>query len=184
VTEATSDFYDALVDPLANYYTDLTASSDSTSGSGYLPYAGGTSYNFALSSVAPATAGSATTTIESALSVPFTITPLGPLTLTAPLANSSAVSPLTVSWTPVAGATKYYVFVYTQYPGVSSTPIYQSPTPLPAGTASTTVTLTGGNVTYYVVVVGTADETETATATMPIVNAAQTYSEITKFVVQ
>ncbi|MGI4791753.1 MAG: hypothetical protein ACRYFS_23270 [Janthinobacterium lividum] len=183
-TEAKSgtsaDFYDSLLDPLANYYTDLTASTDASSFS----YAGGSTYNFAISSIAPAPAGGTTNILESALSAPITITPLSPLTLSVPAVNATVTTPVTLTWTPVAGATKYYVFIYTQYPTIDTTPIYQSSTPLAAGTSTTSVVLTGGSVTYYAVVVGTADETETVGATTPVVNAAQTYSEITQFIVQ
>ena len=89
----------------------------------------------------------------------------------------------------MTGATKYYVFIYSQYPSVNVQPLTSAPAPFPAGTTSATVTLSGGSVTYYAVVVATTDETETAPSTAtpvpaPTVNAAQSYSEITQFIVQ
>ena len=179
VTESNSNFHDSLFDPLASYFTDVTATSDklSTDYPGSNFYTGGTTYNFAMSSVS-------TTKIESAISTPaVTITPLGPLTLNAPLVNSAVTSPVTLSWTPVTGATHYFVYVYTQFPGVGSQPLNSSQTGLPAGTGSATVMLGGGGTTYYAIVVATADETEIAGAT-PVPNAAQSYSAITPFTVR
>lgn len=179
--ESMADSYDGLADPLANYYTDLTASSDSPSTSS--SYAGGTQYNFALSSVASASAKNAR--LESAISNVYSITPLSPLMLTAPTANQPVTGPVTISWTPVTGATKYFVFLYSQYPSINTIPINGTHgTEFMAGTSSATVTLTGGSATYYVIVAATTDETETATVATPVTNAAQSYSEITQFIVQ
>lgn len=177
--ESMADSYDGLADPQANYYTDLTASSDMLAP----PYAAGTQYNFALSSLASATATNAH--LESAISNVYSITPLNLLTLTAPAANQTVTSPVTISWTPVTGATKYYVFLYSQYPSINTTPLNGiHGTEFMAGTSSATVTLAGGSVTYYVIVAATTDETETATATTPVINAAQSYSKTTPFIVQ
>ena len=177
--ESKADSYDRLIDPLANYYTDLTASSDALGS----PYAAGTQYNFAISSVASSTTPN--TSIESAISNVYFITPLSPLTLTAPTASQTVTGPVTISWTPVTGATKYYVFLYSQYPSVDVQPLTSSPPPFPAGTSSATVTLSGGSATYYVIVVAAEDETET-TGTTPVVvfNGVESYSEITQFIVQ
>ena len=176
ISGASADYYDSLIDPLANYYTDLTASSDALSA----PYAAGTQYNFALSALASSTTNAS---IETPLSAAYSITPLSALTLTAPTAGQTVTSPITLTWTPVTGATKYYVFIYTQYPSINVQPINSTQTPLPAGTTAATVTL-GGTGTYYAVVVATADETETTTATTPVTNAAQSYSAIVLFTVQ
>jgi len=188
ISGAKADFHDSLIDPQANYYTDVTASGDPTNPQtpGFDPYLGGTQYNFALSSLASSTTNASK---ESPLSVPYSITPLSLLTLTAPTAGQTVISPVTISWTPVTGATKYYVFLYAQYPTIGTVPLTFSPTPFPAGTNSATVTLSGGSATYYAVVVAAADETETApsatiTAPTATVNAAQSYSEITQFIVQ
>lgn len=185
ISESTLNFHDTLIDPLANYYADITASTDqtSTTSPAFNPYIAGTTYNFALSAIYPVTTSGTTAAGESALSNAVTITPLSALTLDAPVAGATVVSPVTVSWTPVTGATKYYVFLYSQYPSIGVTPMNSSQTPLPAGTASTAVTI-GGPGTYYVVVVATADQTEFAGATAPVTNAVQSYSEITKFTVQ
>lgn len=179
ITEANADFYDALIDPLANYYTDVTASTDQNSPS----YAAGTTYNFAISALYPVTtAASGTTTNETPLSSAVTITPLSVLTLNAPTAGATVISPVTISWNPVSNATKYYVFVYAQYPSIDTATAFTSGA-LPATTTSVAFTQ-GGTGTYYVVVVAAADQTETVGATAPITNAVQSYSEITKFTVQ
>ena len=177
VIGSTANFYDTLFDPLASYYTDVTATTDATgTTSNFNPYTAGTAYNFAMSSVS-------TTKSESAISTPaVTITPLGPLTLNAPIINSAVASPVTLSWTPVTGATGYSVFIYNQFPGVGSQPFKSSQ--FPATTSGAAVTLTGGGATYYAIVVATADETEVAGATTPVSNAAQSYSAITPFTVQ
>ena len=179
VIESTANFYDTLFDPLASYYTDVTVTTDAAgTTSNFNPYTGGTTYNFAMSSVS-------TTKSESPISTPaVTITPLGPLILNAPLVNSAVTSPVTLSWTPVTGAAHYFVFLYNQFPGIGSQAINQNPTALPAGTASATVPLSGGGATYYAIVVATADETEIVGATGPVPNAAQSYSAITPFTVQ
>ena len=180
ITEANSDYYDSLLDPLANYYADVTASVDPS------PYAPGTTYNFAISATYPVTTatGATTSASETPLSSAVSITPLSLLTLNAPTAGATVISPVAISWNPVSNATKYYVYVYSQYPGIDATPLNSTQTPLPAGTTGATLTLTGGGATYYVVVVATADQTETAGATAPVTNAVQSYSEITKFTVQ
>lgn len=179
ITEATADFYDSLIDPLANYYADITASTDTITA----PYAAGTTYNFAMSALYPVTTASGPTG-ETAISNAVSITPLSVLNLTAPTASATVISPVTISWNPVANATSYYVYVYSQYPGIGAAPLNSTQTPLPAGTSGATLTLTGGGATYYVVVVATADQTETAGATSPVTNAVQSYSEITAFTVQ
>lgn len=173
ISEMNTIGYDSFRDPLANYYTDLTATSDNN----LSYYKSDTAYNFALSSIS-------TTNLESALSPqPYTITPLGPLTLSVPAANATVTSPVTLTWNAVTGATKYYAYIYTQYPSIDTTPINSTQTPLPVGTTSATVML-GGAGTYYAVVVAAADETVTATATAPVANAAQSYSAIVPFTVQ
>ena len=184
ITEANADFYDSLIDPLANYYADVTASTDPTSITSPTlnPYAAGTAYNFAISALYPVTAS--TVPSQTPLSSAVTITPLSVLTLNAPTAGAAVISPVTISWNPVTNATKYYVFVYDQYPSIDTAPLNSTQVPLPAGTSAAALTLTGGGTTYYVVVVATADQTETVGATAPITNAAQSYSEITKFTVQ
>ena len=179
ISESNFNFSDSLVDPLANYYVAVTATSDlidsAFPNTSY--YTAGTTYNFAVSSVS-------TTRQESMISTPaVTITPLGPLTVNAPVSGGTVSSPVTLSWTPVAGATKYYIFVYAQYPTVGSSPFSSSPTPFPAGTSSAALTLPAG-ATYYAVVVAAADQTETVGATTPVFNAAQSYSAITPFTVR
>ena len=183
ITEATADYYDTLYDPLANYYADITASTDTITNTTTAPYAAGTTYNFAMSALYPVTTASGPTG-ETAISNAVSITPLSLLTLNAPAAGATVISPVTISWNPVANATSYYVYVYSQYPGIGTAPLNSTQTPLPAGTSGATLTLTGGGATYYVVVVATADQTETAGATSPVTNAVQSYSEITAFTVQ
>ncbi len=178
ITEANSDFYDRLLDPLANYYTDVTANTDQNS-----PYVAGTTYNFAISALYPVTTTTGTTANQTGLSNTVSITPLSVLSLNAPIAGATATSPVTISWNPVTNATKYYVFLYSQYPGIDTTALNSTQTPLPAGTSSAAVT-PGGPGTYYVVVVATADQTEATGATAPVTNAVQSYSEITPFTVQ
>ena len=178
ITEANADFYDTLIDPLANYYTDVTASTDT----GSTPYAAGTTYNFALSALYPATVAGVTSTSQTPLSGAVTITPLSALTLTSPTAGVTGLSPVTISWNPVTSAARYYVFVYAQYPGVNTSTQFTSGA-LPATTTSVAFTQ-GGTGTYYVVVVAAADQTETVGATAPVMNAVQSYSEITAFTIQ
>ncbi len=169
--------YDALVDPLANYYADITSSTDTITA----PYKSDTTYNFAISAIYPVTTASGPTG-ETGLSGTVSITPLPVLTLNAPAAGATVLSPVTISWNPVAGAARYYVFVYAQYPGINTATQFTSGA-LPATTNSVAFTQ-GGTGTYYVVVVAGADQTETAGATAPVTNAVQSYSEITEFTVQ
>ncbi len=169
--------HDSLVDPLANYYVDVTTTSDRMSTANFNPYSANTTYNFALSAIS-------TTGSESMLSNVVTLTPLGLLNLNAPAAGATVAGPVTLSWTPVANATKYYVFLYTQYPTIGTSAIDPSPAALPAGTASVTLTTLPAGTTYYAIVVATADQTEIVGATTPVTNAVQSYSEITPFTVQ
>lgn len=170
--------YDVLFDPLANYYADLTFVGDS---SAYVAY---TQYNFALSAVN-------TDNVESGLSSVFSVTPLGPLTLNQPSPAQSLANNVTLTWNPVSGATKYYVFIYNQYPTAEVTPIYTSPNApgqtIPAGATSYTLPgpLQSGS-SYYAIVAGAADSTENAQAKPPVVitNGAVTFSQITRFAVQ
>lgn len=170
--------YDSLIDPLANYYADITASTDTITA----PYAAGTTYNFAISALYPVTTGTTPTFSQTELSNTVSITPLSVLTLNAPTAGATVISPVTISWNPVAGATRYYVYIYAQYPGIDTAPQFSSGA-LPATTNSIAFTQ-GGTGTYYVVVVAGADQTEAATATAPVMNAAQSYSEITEFTIR
>lgn len=167
--------YDSLLDPLANYYADVTASTDQNS-----PYAAGTTYNFAISALYPVPPS--TVPSQTPLSNAVTITPLSVLTLNAPTVGTPYTSPVTISWNPIASAARYYVYVYAQYPGYGASPI-ATPTALPATTNSVSFTQ-GGTGTYYVVVVAGADQTETTGATAPVVNAVQSYSKITQFIVR
>ena len=181
VTESATNRIDSLLDPLTNYYTYVSASTDQNS----TPYAAGTAYNFAISALYPVTTTTGTTTTntsETPLSGTVTVTPLSVLTLNAPTAGATVLSPVTISWNPVTNATKYYVFIYAQYPSIDTTPQFTSGA-LPGTTNSVSFTQ-GGTGTYYAVVVAAADQTETVGATSPVTNAVQSYSEITKFTVQ
>ena len=110
--------------------------------------------------------------------------PAGPLTLNTPTVGQVYAGPATLTWNAVTGATKYYVFIYDQYPTVAGnpTPVVAIGTPLAAGTTSTTTTLPSGK-DYYAVVVGAADQTQLPGQT-PVTNAAMTFSQITRFHVQ
>ncbi len=173
-TESASDAYDFLQDPLANYYTDLTFSTNTST------TVTGTQYNFALSATN-------TDSAESGLSATYSITPLGQLTLNAPITGQVYVGTATITWTPATGAARYYVDIYDQYPTIGLNPLLSSAA-LPAGTASYTVPALKGGQDYYVVVSGVADPVETllptATATAAVVGGAQTYSQITRFHIQ
>ena len=173
-TESQSDYYDFLQDPLANYYTDLTFSTNTST------TVTGSQYNFALS--ATNTDGT-----QTGLSAIFSITPLGPLTLTTPAVGQVYVGFATVTWTPATGAARYYVDVYDQFPSVAVSPISSSAA-LPAGTNSYTVPALNAGADYYVVVTGVADPVETllptATASTAVTGGAQTYSQITRFHIQ
>ena len=166
--------YDQILDPLANYYTDLTFSTNTST------TAAGSQYNFALSAVN-------TDSAESGLSATLSITPLGPLTLTAPTQAQVYVGTATITWTPASGAARYYVDVYDQYPVIGLTSVFTSAA-LPAGTNTETVPGLPAGQDYYVVVTGVADPVETllpsATSSAAVVGGAQTYSQITRFHIQ
>ena len=175
VPTATSDaFYDQVQDPLANYYTDLTFSNFSTN------TLSGVRYNFALSAVSTATLGS----VESALSAPLSVTPLGPLTLLTPTAGQAGANPVTVSWSPVSGVSGYRAFLYTEFPTISTTPQdLTNGTPLPSTTTSFALPALTIGQPYFIVIVGTSDQAETTGSTTPTTGAALTFSPITPFTV-
>ena len=168
--------YDFLQDPLANYYTDLTFSTNLNTTSADVQY------NFALSATN-------TDNTETALSPVFSVLPLGPLTLALPTAGETLANPVTVSWSAVTGATKYYVFVYQdQYPSIGTSPVYatSAQTPLAATATSQTLSPLATGHDYYVVVVGAADQNEDllpgqTTSSTPVGNAETTFSQITRF---
>ena len=108
----TTPFYDQVLDPLANYYTDLTFSNSSA------PTLSGARYNFGLTAVSTGTTGS----VESALSSVVSVTPLGPLTLLTPTAGQIGVNPVSVAWSPVDGVTGYRAFLYTEFPTINASP--------------------------------------------------------------
>ncbi len=176
VTELPALFRDAVADPLASYYTDVTASTDSAASQ---PYLGGTTYNFALSAIGSTVTGGQVGGSESAISNAITITPLGPLTLSVPGSGTTVANPVTFAWNSVSGATKYYIFLYNQYPSVGSTPLPGSG-PAPVGSTTASISLTSG-ATYYAIVVGAADQTPSLSA--PGVSV-QSYSKIVPFTVQ
>jgi len=169
-----SNAYDFLQDPLANYYTDVTFSTNQST------TVAGTQYNFAVS--ATNTDGT-----ESALSSVLSITPLGPLTLSAPTPGQTFVGSATVAWTPTTGAVRYVVFLYNQYPTIGLSPTLVSAT-LPTGSSTYTTPILTGGQDYYAVVVGASDQTETllpaSTASAPVTGAALTFSQITRFHIQ
>ncbi len=167
--------YDQLLDPLANYYTDVTFSTNTST------TAAGSQYNFALSALN-------TDSQETPLSAILSITPLGPLTLTKPTQGQTFTLSATLTWGAASGAQRYVVLVYDQYPTVSTSPVYTSPTPLAAGTTTATVTGLPTGHDYYAVVVGEADPVETLlpspTSSTAVTNGALTFSQITRFHIQ
>ena len=169
--------YDLLLDPLANYYTDVTFSTNAST------TVAGSQYNFALSALN-------TDSQETGLSAVFSVTPLGLLTLTAPTVGQTYVGSAALAWNPVSGAQRYVVFVYDQYPAVSISPVFVSPTgttAIAAGTTTYTITGLPPGHDYYVIVVGESDQTENLlpTTSGPVLpNAALTFSQITRFHVQ
>jgi len=169
--ESQSDAYDFLQDPLANYYTDVTFSTNQST------TVAGTQYNFALSAT---NTDSAETPLSSVLSV----TPLGTLTLSTPTPGQTFVGSATINWTPTTGALRYVVFIYNQYPTIGLSPTLVSAT-LPAGSSTYTTPILNGGQDYYAVVVGASDQNEallpTATASTPVTGAALTFSQITRF---
>jgi len=166
--------YDLLLDPLANYYTDVTFSTNQST------TAAGSQYNFALSALN-------TDSQETPLSSVLSITPLGPLTLTQPTQGQTYPLSATITWGPATGATKYYVDVYDQYPTVGSSPS-ASAGPLAATATSYPVTGLPTGRDYYVIVTGAADPVETLlptrTTSAAITNGALTFSQITRFHIQ
>lgn len=178
--------YDALTDPLANYFTDLTFSGEAINSSGQGPYAPGVQYNFALSAIN-------TNGTESGLSSVFSLVPLGPLNISLPQTGQPSPNPVTITWNPVSGAARYFVFVYEQFPSINSTPVATSPLSgtavLPAGSVSYALpgSLQGGGRSYYAVVFAAADQNEsidpTTRQTLTVPNAVMTFSQIVRFVV-
>jgi len=174
-------YYDFLLDPLANYYTNVSFSTktDTT--------VAGTQYNFAISAL-----NSNNPPAQSPLSSVLSITPLGRLILTHPTVGQTYIGSATITWSPATGAQRYVVFVYDQYPTIGVNPITNSPTDpttaLPAGSSSYTVTGLGSGQDYYVVVVGVADPIEdllpTPTSQNQILGGAQTFSQITRLHIQ
>ena len=169
-----SNAYDFLQDPLANYYTDVTFSTNQST------TVAGTQYNFAVSATN-------TDSTESGLSSILSITPLGPLTLSRPTPGQTFLGSATINWTPTTGAVRYVVFLYNQYPTIGLSPTFSSAT-LPVGTSTYTTPILNGGQDYYVVVAGASDQTETllptATASAPVTGAALTFSQITRFHIQ
>lgn len=170
-TAVSTAFYDQVADPLANYYTDLTFSNFTTN------TLSGVRYNFALSAVSTGTAGS----IESVLSAPLSVTPLGPLTLTAPTARQSGVNPVAVSWSSVTGVTSYHAYLYTEFPTINTTP--QDLGAIPATTTGFALPALTVGQQYYIVIVGISDQAETTGSTTLTTGAALTFSPITPFTV-
>ena len=171
--------YDTLTDPLANYFTDLTFSGEAINSSGQGPYTPGVQYNFALSAIN-------TNGTESGLSSVFSLVPLGPLNISLPQTGQPSPNPVTITWNPVSGAARYFVFVYEQFPSINSTPVATSPLSgaavLPAGSVSYTLpgSLQGGGRSYYAVVFAAADQNEsldpTTRQTLTVPNAVMTFS--------
>lgn len=177
-TQTSANAYDFLQDPLANYYTDLTFSTNQST------TVANVQYNFAMS------ATNTSSNIETGLSPVFSVTPLNSLTLTTPSVGQSFVNPVTIAWTPITGAQRYYVLVYDQYPSVNVSPTFSSPTSgttVIASTASSyALPMLGRGVDYYVIVAAGNDQNETPnqTTATPITNAALTFSQITRFHIQ
>jgi hypothetical protein len=175
-TQGNANVYDFLQDPLANYYADVTFSTFQSTTVASLPY------TFALS--ATNTSG-----VETTLSPAFTVTPLSLLTLNVPQPGLTYANPATISWIPVSGAQRYYVFIYSQYPNVGISSIFSSPASvanaIPATTSTYKLTTLTPGVDYYAIVVGAADQNETPNGpATTISNAALTFSQITRFHVQ
>ena len=171
--ESQGDAYDFLQDPLANYYTDVTFSTNQST------TVGGTQYNFALSATN-------TDSQETGLSSILSITPLGTLTLSTPTPGQTFVGSATINWTPTTGAVRYVVFIYNQYPTIGLSPTLVSAT-LPAGTATYTTPTLNGGLDYYAVVVGASDQNEAllpTAGTNAVTGAALTFSQITRFHIQ
>ena len=122
---------------------------------------------------------------ETTLSSPFSIVPLGLLTLTQPQTGQALTSSPTISWNPVANATGYYVFLFDQYPTAEVGPINLSSATLIAGNVySVTVPQTLAPGAYYVVVAGVNDQVEGTDANgqpVTVNGAAAAFSQITRF---
>ena len=167
----TTPFYDQVADPLANYYTDLTFSNFKQN------TLSGVRYNFALTAISTGTAGN----VESVLSSPVSVTPLGPLTLTAPTVRQAGVNPVTVTWSPVTGVTGYHAYLYTEFPTINTIP--EDLGAAPANTAGFALPALTVGQQYYIVVVGVSDQAETTGSTTLTKGAALTFSPITPFTV-
>ena len=182
-TQTKANIYDFLQDPLANYYADVTFSTFQSTTVVNVPY------TFALSATNTTSDAANPSGVETTLSPAFTVTPLSLLSLTVPQPGQTYTNPATISWTSVSGAQRYYVFIYSQYPGVGISPSLSSPTSvanaIPATTSTYKLTTLTPGVDYYAVVVGAEDQNETPNGpATTIPNAALTFSQITRFRVQ
>jgi hypothetical protein len=178
-----ANYYDFLEDALANYYADLTFSTFQSTTVASVPY------TFALSATNTTSDSTSPSGVETALSPALTITPLSLLTLNVPQPGQTYTNPATISWIPVTGAQRYYVFIYSQYPGVGINPIFSSPSSvanaIPATASTYKLTTLPPGLDYYAIVVGAADQNETPNGpATTISNAALTFSQITRFRVQ
>lgn len=127
---------DFLYDPLGSSYEDM---------SGFLT--AGTTYTYAVTTVSTSYGGGQG---ESPLSNTATATPLGPLTATSVTASTMP----TFNWQSSTGALTYAVFVYSQYPDIGVTDIFDNYHDQVTGTTFTynATPLTSGQTYYYLVV--------------------------------
>lgn len=141
---STADNSAFLHDPLAQYYAD-----------GDELLQPNVEYSYAITAIST-TFNEATGQGQSPLSNRVSVVPLSDLLLQSPTGQ-------TVRWSTVAGAAKYQVFVYDEYPDVGIVPIHTS-AELSGAASSYTVpgSLTAGRVYYYIVVGSRADNSAQA----------------------
>lgn len=182
--------YDVLIDPLANYWADPDLAA------GTATYSVDTQYDFAVQSVA----NDGSTGLGTSASVPAT--PLSFVNLSQPAdpndqngqVTQLAADP-TFQWSAVDPnqpsvsnnrVANYYVFVYSSFPGVSTTPLYASsalPGNVDSFTLPSNVPLTAGT-TYYLVVAATSTNNPTNSANGQVESSAVSISQINPFTVQ
>ncbi|RYG23390.1 carboxypeptidase regulatory-like domain-containing protein [bacterium] len=141
---STVDISTFLHDPLAQYFAD-----------GDELLQPNVEYSYAITAIST-TFNEGTGQGQSPLSNRISVVPLSDLLLQSPTGQ-------TVRWTPVAGAAKYQMFVYEEYPDVGILPIHTS-AELSGAASSYAVpgTLTPGRTYYYVVVGSRADNSAQA----------------------
>jgi len=127
---------DFLSDPQASVYEDMDAALTS-----------GTTYTYGTTTIST---GFNSTTGESTMSNTATVTPLGPLALGSVTASAQP----TFTWSPATGAANYSILLFSTYPDIGVTDIFDNLSSPVSGTSYTYTgtALTSGQTYYYIVI--------------------------------